>query len=132
MFIRPLVDFKALVYAAVRLNLLQHLLSLERRFVRRFNDLEWRHPSADVYNHTSIKLLDERLRYLQKRFINRCLQGTSASAQLMSEYEPPCQRRKPKYKYLDPVIALLSQGERDEMDDRFLDEIDNASFGLRH
>lgn len=118
-FIRPILDYRAPIYASLKPRLFQLILSTERKILRRIFRLHFRHPSDQVYPDTETIPITDRLVTLQQNYITRTLNAINnpiaietlqTSAKPLNRLQVPVNRipRKPRSKLKHPPAALLT------------------------
>ncbi|GLV46072.1 hypothetical protein CBL_05158 [Carabus blaptoides fortunei] len=105
-FVRPIVDFRAAIYAGICNHLTHPIRSKEQRFLRRAYGLPWRSPTTNLHQLAGIEPITARLHHLQQRFTDRCIRGEAASATTLRTRPPRINRRCFKYHYPPPPAAL--------------------------
>lgn len=72
-FIRPLLDYRAPVYAALNKKQISRLEACERKILRRIFRLHYKYPSNLVHAKTNCTPISHRLTELQSRYVNRAI-----------------------------------------------------------
>lgn len=121
-FIRPLIDYRAPLYASINPSQQHRILSTERRILRYILRLPYRFPSNQLYTYANLQPITDRLTHLQQRFIHRAINNNSPSNStlLTPFYITPTNRQLPKLpkkKSTFPPTALLSKAYPDLPDE---------------
>jgi Reverse transcriptase (RNA-dependent DNA polymerase)/Endonuclease-reverse transcriptase len=104
-FIRPLFEYAAPALVPILGSSLPRYLSLERRILRRVAGLHPRTRNEDVYEHTGVEHLGERLRNLSAAYVRRVFDAERPDlCALLSA--PRVFRRRPAFKYGFPPFLL--------------------------
>jgi hypothetical protein len=79
-FIRPIVDYRAPIYASLPQKTLNQIAACERKIIHRIFRLPDRHFSNLVHADTNTTPIQDRLITLQKRYIDRTLNSLNEIA----------------------------------------------------
>jgi hypothetical protein len=79
-FIRPIVDYRAPIYASLPQKTLNQIAACERKIIHRIFRLPDRHFSNLVHADTNTTRIQDRLITLQKRYIDRTLNSLNEIA----------------------------------------------------
>ncbi|KAJ3622538.1 hypothetical protein MTP99_003042 [Tenebrio molitor] len=121
-YIRPVIEYRAPIYATLYPALLHQISACERRMLRRIFRLPDRFPSDNLHQETNTIPIQSRLKELQSRYVTRTLNSNNALA---------IQTLKiPKAKLKHPPTALLSPAYTDLPDD-FQELVDSTSLTMR-
>ncbi|KAJ3616946.1 hypothetical protein MTP99_018889 [Tenebrio molitor] len=117
-FIRPIIDYRAPIYASLPQKTLNQIAACERRIIRRIFRLPDRHPSNLVHLDTNTTPIQDRLTTLQKKYIDRTINSHNEIAiqTLHTSHKLPTLNgtllnripRVPRLKQKHPPSALLS------------------------
>ena len=116
-FIRPIIDYRAPIYATLSKKSLHKITACERKILRRAFRLHPRFPSMHVYQRTNATPIPDRLKTLQQNYVKRTLNSnnTIAIGNLHTSYKYPAANnrllhrllRVPKNKFKHAPTALL-------------------------
>lgn len=117
-FIRPLIDYRAPIYASANQIQLNLILRTERRILRLIHRLPPRFPSNQLYSKINFTPITERLTHLQKQFTYRAISNnTPSNSTLLTPFfiTPTNQHlpKIPKKKITHPTAALLEKSYSD-------------------
>nr|XP_015840235.1 PREDICTED: uncharacterized protein LOC107399063 [Tribolium castaneum] len=138
-FIRPVIEYRAPIYASIPLNQLLQIASTERRILRKIFRLDPRYPCHLIHATTETTPISERLIKLQKSYVSRTLNGPNQIAiqTLHTSFKYPAANRLlnripivPKQKYRHPPTALL-QSSYDSLPPILQQLIDETPLSLR-
>ncbi|KXZ75901.1 hypothetical protein TcasGA2_TC031880 [Tribolium castaneum] len=138
-FIRPVIEYRAPIYASIPLNQLLQIASIERRILRKIFRLDPRYPCHLIHATTKTTPITERLIKLQKSYVSRTLNGPNQIAiqTLHTSFKYPAANRLlnripiiPKQKYCHPPTALL-QFSYDSLPPILQQLIDETPLSLR-
>jgi hypothetical protein len=116
-FIRPVIEYRALLYSTLPKRAAFKIYSFERHILRDMFRLHRQHPSNTLYDVTKTTPISERLTLLQARYIERTLNGnnTIAKQTLHTSHKLPTKNgllnrvpKKPKVKTKHLPTAILS------------------------
>jgi exonuclease III len=116
-FIRPVIEYRALLYSTLPKRAAFKIYSFERHTLRDMFRLHRQHPSNTLYDATKTTPISERLTLLQARYIERTLNGnnTIAKQTLHTSHKLPTKNgllnrvpKKPKVKTKHLPTAILS------------------------
>jgi hypothetical protein len=79
-YIRPVIEYRAPIYATLYPALLHQISACERRMLRRIFRLPDRFPSDNLHQETSTIPIQSRLKELQSRYVTRTLNSNNALA----------------------------------------------------
>jgi hypothetical protein len=126
-YIRPVIEYRAPIYATLYPALLHQISACERRMLRRIFRLPDRFPSDNLHQETNTIPIQSRLKELQSRYVTRTLNSNNALAiqTLSSSFKYPSRDGRllnripkiPKRKLKHPPTALLSPAYTDLPDD---------------
>ncbi|XP_068918450.1 uncharacterized protein [Tenebrio molitor] len=127
-YIRPVIEYRAPIYATLYPALLHQISACERRMLRRIFRLPDRFPSDNLHQETNTIPIQSRLKELQSRFVTRTLNCNNALAiqTLSTSFKYPSRDGRrllnripkiPKRKLKHPPTALLSPAYTDLPDD---------------
>jgi hypothetical protein len=126
-YIRPVIEYRAPIYATLYPALLHQISACERRMLRRIFRLPDRFPSENLHQETNTIPIQSRLKELQSRYVTRTLNSNNALAiqTLSTSFKYPSRDGRllnripkiPKRKLKHPPTALLSPGYTDLPDD---------------
>ncbi|KAJ3617815.1 hypothetical protein MTP99_006906 [Tenebrio molitor] len=89
-FIRPVIEYRAPIYATLYPALLRQISACERRMLRRIFRLPVRFPSDNLHQETNTIPIQSRLKELQSRYMTRTLNSNNALA--IQTLQPPPQQ----------------------------------------
>jgi hypothetical protein len=126
-YIRPVIEYRAPIYATLYPALLHQISACERRMLRRIFRLPDRFPSDNLHQETNTIPIQSRLKELQSRYVTRTLNSNNALAiqTLSTSFKYPSRDGRllnripkiPKRKLKHPPTALLSPAYTDLPDD---------------
>jgi hypothetical protein len=126
-YIRPVIEYRAPIYATLYPALLHQISACERRMLRRIFRLPDRFPSDNLHQETNTIPIQSRLKELQSRYVTRTLNSNNALAiqTLSTSFKYPSRDgcllnripKIPKRKLKHPPTALLSPAYSDLPDD---------------
>ncbi|KAJ3629972.1 hypothetical protein MTP99_014332 [Tenebrio molitor] len=126
-YIRPVIEYRAPIYATLYPALLHQISACERRMLRRIFRLPDRFPSENLHQETNTIPIQSRLKELQSRYVTRTLNSNNALAiqTLSTSFKYPSRDGRllnripkiPKRKLKHPPTALLSPAYTDLPDD---------------
>jgi hypothetical protein len=126
-YIRPVIEYRAPIYATLYPALLHQISACERRMLRRIFRLPDRFPSENLHQETNTIPIQSRLKELQSRYVTRTLNSNNALAiqTLSTSFKYPSREGRllnrvpkiPKRKLKHPPTALLSPAYTDLPDD---------------
>jgi hypothetical protein len=127
-YIRPVIEYRAPIYATLYPALLHQISACERRMLRSIFRLPDRFPSDNLHQETNTIPIQSRLKELQSRFVTRTLNCNNALAiqTLSTSFKYPSRDGRrllnripkiPKRKLKHPPTALLSPAYTDLPDD---------------
>ncbi|KAH0818862.1 hypothetical protein GEV33_003929 [Tenebrio molitor] len=126
-YIRPVIEYRAPIYATLYPALLHQIFACERRMFRRIFRLPDRFPTDNLHQETNTMPIQSRLKELQSRYVTRILNSNNALAiqTLSTSFKYPSRdghllNRIPKIlkrKLKHPPTALLSPAYTDLPDD---------------
>jgi hypothetical protein len=126
-YIRPVIEYRAPIYATLYPALLHQISACERRMLRRIFRLPDRFPSDNLHQETNTIPIQSRLKELQSRYVTRTLNSNNALAiqTLSTSFKYPSRDDRllnripkiPKRKLKHPPTALLSPAYTDLPDD---------------
>jgi hypothetical protein len=126
-YIRPVIEYRAPIYATLYPALLHQISACERRMLRRIFRLPDRFPSENLHQETNTIPIQSRLKELQCRYATRTLNSNNALAiqTLSTSFKYPSRDGRllnripkiPKRKLKHPPTALLSPAYTDLPDD---------------
>jgi hypothetical protein len=90
-FIRPVIEYRAPIYATLYPARLQQISACERRMLRRIFRLSGRFPSDNLHQETNTTPIQSRFKELQSRYVTRILNSNNALAiqTLSTSYKYP-------------------------------------------
>ncbi|EFA13629.1 putative RNA-directed DNA polymerase from transposon X-element-like Protein [Tribolium castaneum] len=117
-FIRPVIEFRAVLYVSLNSPEIERLISCERKILRKIFDLYFKFPSERLYEHIGAHSINERLKKLQSSYVLRTLrsQNEIAKQTLRTSWTDPHNKNlstsqtfpsKPKMKKVHLPSALL-------------------------
>jgi hypothetical protein len=116
-FIRPVIEYRALLYSTLPKRASFKIYSFERHILRDMFRLHRQHPSNTLYDVTKTTPISERLTLHQARYVERTLNGnnTIAKQTLHTSHKLPTKNgllnrvpKKPKVKTKHLPTAILS------------------------
>ena len=117
-FIRPIIEYRAPLYASLSQRSLNKISACERKILRRILKLDPNYPSMHVHSLAKTPPITSRLTELQQKYINRTLNSTNPIAiqTLHTSHKYPTVDnrllnripKKPKTKFKHPPTALLT------------------------
>jgi exonuclease III len=116
-FIRPVIEYRALLYSTLPKRAAFKIYSFERHILRDMFRLHRQHPSNTLYDATKTTPISERLTLHQARYVERTLNGnnTIAKQTLHTSHKLPTKNgllnrvpKKPKIKTKHLPTAILS------------------------
>jgi hypothetical protein len=116
-FIRPVIEYRALLYSTLPKRAAFKIYSFERHILRDMFRLHRQHPSNTLYDVTKTTPISERLTLHQARYVERTLNGnnTIAKQTLHTSHKLPTKNgllnrvpKKPKVKTKHLPTAILS------------------------
>jgi hypothetical protein len=126
-YIRPVIEYRAPIYATLYPALLHQISACERRMLRRIFRLPDRFPSDNLHQETNTIPIQSRLKELQSRYVTRTLNSNNALAiqTLSTSFKYPSRDGRllnripkiPKRKLKHPPTAPLSPAYTDLPDD---------------
>jgi hypothetical protein len=126
-YIRPVIEYRAPIYATLYPALLHQISACERRMLRRIFRLPDRFPSENLHQETNTIPIQSRLKELQSRYATRTLNSNNALAiqTLSTSFKYPSRDGRllnripkiPKRKLKHSPTALLSPAYTDLPDD---------------
>lgn len=125
-FIRPVIDYRAPIYATLSHRYIKSLASCERRILRKIHRLNYRYPSDLTIQHCKIVPITERLLTLQRKFTERRAFGNIDPIRqiLLTPFNNDRRfervlPRKPKRKFRFPpsVLTQLLEQPPDDLDE---------------
>ncbi|KAJ3665383.1 hypothetical protein Zmor_000880 [Zophobas morio] len=72
-FIRPVIEYRAPLYASLSQRILNRILTSERKILRRILKLDYKFPSSHVHTTAKTPTIASRLTELQQKYIHRTL-----------------------------------------------------------
>lgn len=128
-FIRPLIEYRAVILAQAKPHILERLLALERRIIRSCLNLNPRYPSNLVHELAKLPPLPTRLQHLQSRYVLRTISSDNPSAKATLLSSLSTSARRPKNKLLLPSVALLQTAP--DLPDPYQDILDSTPLPYR-
>ncbi|KAJ3641910.1 hypothetical protein Zmor_028380 [Zophobas morio] len=139
-YIRPIIDYRATIYATLPNRAKHRLTTCERKILRRAYRLHPRYPSMHVYQRTNAIPISDRLKTLQQNYVKRTLNSnnTIAIENLHTSYKYPTANnrllhrlpRVPKNKFKHAPTALLETLYPD-LPQALQDAVDHTPISLR-
>ncbi|KAG5872933.1 RNA-directed DNA polymerase from mobile element jockey, partial [Gonioctena quinquepunctata] len=133
-FIRPLLDYKANIYAVLPPRQQYAIQTTERRILRTCQYLPRLSLSNEVYNNVDFDPILTRFQKLRQGYVDRVIRGgnEAAKATLLSPWSPDRRglRHKPKKKLpFLPSSRLLSTS--DDLPDEYANHLEETPLVLR-
>jgi hypothetical protein len=118
-FIRPVLEYRALIYPSLPKRALFKISSFERHILRNIFRLDYQHPSNTLHELTKTTPITQRFTHYHARYTERTLNSNNTLAQqtLHTSYKLPTKNRlinrvpkkpKVKFKHLPTLILAAS------------------------
>jgi hypothetical protein len=118
-FIRPIIEYRALIYPSLPKRALFKISSFERHILRNIFRLDYQHPSNTLHELTKTTPITQRFTHYHARYTERTLNSNNTLAQqvLHTSYKLPTKNRlinrvpkkpKVKFKHLPTLILAAS------------------------
>ncbi|XP_074032303.1 uncharacterized protein [Leptinotarsa decemlineata] len=122
-YIKPIMDYKVMIYCAIPPRLTHRSLTTQRSTLRNIHNLPYRFPTNDIHNTVKLTPINLRFQELRGKYITRTIRSSNTTAieTLATPWTPRGDpRRIPKKKLPFSPARLL--GALEDIPEQFQEE----------